>query len=218
MSTARQTILAAIARANTDRPAADIRADAAGLIERFAQLRPDFHGQTLLMRFVDKATSDRVTATVQQLDNIASVPAAVADYLDSNSLGRRLALQPRALLAGLDWAGIDITSTLETNEEVALTLADMGVAETGSVVFLSAPDAPVLMNFLPLHHLVVLRQSTLLSHLEDVFDRIGQNAAAQPRSINIVTGTSGTADIEARNVRGAHGPRFMHIMIAPDYE
>lgn len=216
MSTARQTILSAIARANTDRPAADIRADAAGLIERFAQLRPDFHGQTLLMRFVGKATSDRVTATVQQLDNIASVPAAVADYLDNNSLGRRLALQPRALLAGLDWAGIDITSTLEANEEVALTLADMGVAETGSVVFLSAPDAPVLMNFLPLHHLVVLRQSTLLSHLEDVFGRIGQNAATQPRSINIVTGTSGTADIEARNVRGAHGPRFMHIIIVAD--
>lgn len=216
MSTARQTILAAIACASTDRPSPMIRTEADALIAAPARLRPEFHAQPLLDRFVEKATSERVTATVQQIIDMAAIPAAVVEYLDRNGLARRLALQPRARLAGLDWSGISVGFAPGPDEPAALTMADLGVAETGSVAFLSAPDAPVLMNFLPLHHLVVLRQTTLLSHLEDVFDRIGQNAAAQPRSINIVTGTSGTADIEARNVRGAHGPRFMHIMIVPD--
>ena len=28
-----------------------------------------------------------------------------------------------------------------------------------------------------------------------------------------MTGTSGTADIEAKNIRGAHGPRYMRIVL-----
>jgi len=49
-----------------------------------------------------------------------------------------------------------------------------------------------------------------------VFDHFGTSATDQTRSLNIITGTSGTADIEAKNVRGAHGPRFMHIYCIAD--
>ena len=31
--------------------------------------------------------------------------------------------------------------------------------------------------------------------------------------MSLVTGTSGTADIEAVNIRGAHGPRYLHILM-----
>ncbi|MCP5002313.1 MAG: hypothetical protein GY933_27205, partial [Hyphomicrobiales bacterium] len=48
---------------------------------------------------------------------------------------------------------------------------------------------------------------------EDVFAFVGSGPENQPRNLSIVTGTSGTADIEAKNVRGAHGPRFMHLII-----
>jgi L-lactate dehydrogenase complex protein LldG len=40
--------------------------------------------------------------------------------------------------------------------------------------------------------------------------------AGQPRNVNIITGTSGTADIEAINIRGAHGPRHMRIVLWAD--
>ena len=52
--------------------------------------------------------------------------------------------------------------------------------------------------------------------MEEIFDLFGTSAKDQKRSLNIITGTSGTADIEARNVRGAHGPRFMHIYCVDD--
>ena len=35
-----------------------------------------------------------------------------------------------------------------------------------------------------------------------------------PRNVNLVTGASGTTDIEGVLVRGAHGPRSLHVVVA----
>ena len=61
--------------------------------------------------------------------------------------------------------------------------------------------------------LAEIRASREDAEVEDVFAEFGSNQVAQPRNLSIVTGTSGTADIEAKNVRGAHGPRFMHLIL-----
>ena len=94
-----------------------------------------------------------------------------------------------------------------------MTLAEYGVAEMGSVVFRSGKDTPILLNFLPLHHIVVLKTENLVAHPEDLWPLLGGRDAPQSRLLTLVTGTSGTADIEAKNVRGAHGPRHMHILL-----
>ncbi|MFD3189949.1 lactate utilization protein C [Sedimentitalea sp. HM32M-2] len=214
MSEARDAIFQAIRGANGPLAAADrIAAEAKALIGEPAALRPGFTGQNNLDRFIEKATSERVTATVSQVAALADVPAEVAAYLDRVALPGMIALQPRAELTGLDWGDIRCHNEPAANEPVAVTIADLAVAETGSVVFGSARDAPTLMNFLPLHHVVVVRQSLIRRHLEDVFDFVGPGQRNQPRNLTIVTGTSGTADIEAKNIRGAHGPRFMHLII-----
>jgi L-lactate dehydrogenase complex protein LldG len=212
----RDAILAKIDRANSGRAAQDVAAEAAALIAAPDTYRATFAPQPLLDRFVEKATSETVTATVESLGTLADVPAAVRAYFNTADLGQRIALQPRDSLTALDWSRFETVDTAQMNETAALTFADAAIAETGSLVFRTAPDAPVLLNFLPLHHLVVLRQSTILPHMEDVFHRFGTSAADQGRSLNIITGTSGTADIEAKNVRGAHGPRFMRIFCLAD--
>ena len=94
---------------------------------------------------------------------------------------------------------------------VALTFAEAAVAETGTLVFASSPAAPTLFNFLALHHLAVVRADDVVPYMEDVWPRFAHHTA--PRSLNLVTGTSGTADIEGQNIRGAHGPRYLHIYI-----
>jgi L-lactate dehydrogenase complex protein LldG len=90
----------------------------------------------------------------------------------------------------------------------ALALATAAVAETGSLVLDTAPTAPMLPNFLALHHLVVVRTETLVAHLEDV-----PAPTHWPRARYWVTGVSGTTDIEGQYVRGAHGPRFLHVVL-----
>lgn len=212
----REAILKKIDAANTGREAADIDADAAALIDTPEIYRADFDGVSPFDRFKAKATSETVTATVEEIASLEDLPAAIAAYLKARNLGAQIALQPRDSLTTLDWAEIETVDHAQMNQPVAVTFADAGIAETGSLVFQTAPDAPVLLNFLPLHHLAVVKRSTILPYMEDAFDRFGTTAADQRRSLNVITGTSGTADIEAKNVRGAHGPRFMHIYSVMD--
>ena len=37
-----------------------------------------------------------------------------------------------------------------------------------------------------------------------------------PRNVNIITGASGTTDIEGSLVLGAHGPRYLHVVVVED--
>ena len=212
----RDAILSKIDRANQGRAVVDVKGAAEALIAHPDAYRATFAPQSNYDRFVAKATSETVTATVQELASLAELPAAVQDYVKAKELSPRIALQPRDTLTTLDWTGFETVDTALMNEPLALTFADAGIAETGSLVFQTASDAPVLLNFLPLHHLAVVRRSGIMAHMEDAFDHFGTSAADQKRSLNVITGTSGTADIEAKNVRGAHGPRFMHIFCLID--
>jgi L-lactate dehydrogenase complex protein LldG len=60
----------------------------------------------------------------------------------------------------------------------------------------------------PLHHIVALRASTIVAYLEDY----ATQSCPSPRNANIITGASGTTDIEGSYVCGAHGPSFLHIL------
>ena len=212
----RDAILKKIDAANVGRTSTNILTDAAALIGEPAIYRAEFDDVTTFDRFVQKATSETVTATVEEISSLEKLPQAVARYLTEMNLPKRIALQPRELLTSLDWADLETVGWAMPDEPAAVTFADAGIAETGSLVFQTAPDAPVLLNFLPLHHLAVIRKSSIKRYMEEIFDHFGTAAADQKRSLNVITGTSGTADIEAKNVRGAHGPRFMHIYCVDD--
>lgn len=83
------------------------------------------------------------------------------------------------------------------------------------MVFPPGADTPILSNFLPLHHLVMVRADTILPFLDDyAAATAGQRP---PRNVNIVTGPSGTTDIEGSLVLGAHG-RFLHVVIVGEVE
>ena len=211
----RASILGAIRSANRA-PAvseAEIAKEAAALVADPTAIQPDFANVALIDRFVVKATSERVTATVDQLSSMAGVPAAVSGYLKRVGYDNSICVQGRAQLDALDWSAMDRTTSLEEDGGIAVTLAEYGIAETGSVVFRSGADSPILLNFLPLYHIVVLRAESLVACTEDLWPLLGGPDAPQSRLLTIVTGTSGTADIEAKNVRGAHGPKHMHIVI-----
>ena len=112
---------------------------------------------------------------------------------------------PDPRLAACDWTGFTLHDSAAPDEPAALAIARCGVAETGSLVFETAPEAPMLPNFLALHHIVVVPQ--VVAYLEDAV-----LSGTHPRAHYWVTGVSGTTDIEGTYVRGAHGPRFLHVI------
>jgi len=162
--------------------------------------------------FLDKLSEAAISATHDRIGNIAALPAAVVRYLDKWRLPHSLCLPPDPALTELDWAGFELHATAAPDETAALALALAGVAETGSLVFETGPHAPMLPNFLCLHHLVVLPQTAIVTRLESVV-----NAGLQPvRAHYWVSGVSGTTDIEGQYVRGAHGPRYLHVIVVDD--
>lgn len=175
-------------------------------------LQARFEGEGL-QHFIDKLSSPALTASAERLEGFGDLRAAVQGYLEKNQLAARVCITTDPRLTGLNWAGVEVHHDIDRNEAVSISVAEAGIMETGSLVFQSAPHSPTLHHFLGLHHLAVLEVGNLLPYMEDYWRRFRERGEAHPRNINFVTGSSGTADIEAQLVRGAHGPRFLHILL-----
>lgn len=208
--TARDRILSAIrATLGPGKPPERIAAEAAALLEDPDAARPRLATPELPEAFVLKAAA--LGTTIDRIATLAEVPRAMARYLDAHGLPPRFAMQPAPELAALDWQGLAPHPGVAADEPAALGLALYGIAESGSLVVHSGPQNPILLSFLPLHHVVLLREATLLPYLEDYAARLA--AQAIPRNAILITGPSGTTDIEGSYVRGAHGPGFLHVIL-----
>ncbi len=203
----RDAILAAVGGAS--RPAADIAREAAALLERVPGLRPDRVTGAAAEAFLSRITGPAIGATAIRVAALADVPGAVSAYLDAHRLPASVALQPHPKLEALDWSGLDIHRAIAVDEAASVLIAPYAVAETGSLVFRSGPDMPVLFAFLPLHCLVVVEARCVVAWLEDCAGIEAKRPA--PRTLNLITGASGTTDIEGALVRGAHGPASLHV-------
>lgn len=215
MSTARDKFLADVRTAlGGGRPDPEqVAKEAAALVGSLEQVQPQFPHQSSLERFVERVGSERLTASLVELAEYEEVPAAVQTYLEKAELPLELSLVRAPSLTGLDWGAMEVQEEIGPNEGIAVSLAACAIAETGSLVMETGPASPMLFSFLPLHHLVVVEADKILRTMEDYWALRREAATAEPRAITFVTGTSGTADIEAKNVRGAHGPRFLHILV-----
>lgn len=179
--------------------------DAAAATLLHAPERPPVDLGALVQTFVERLALPSVAASYEAVADWHAIPQAVRRYCVANGLPATVCVPPDPRLAALDWHGISRNDHAAPDEIAVLAVARCGIAETGSLVFETSPEAPMLPNFLALHHLVVV--PTLVAHLEDAI-----LPGAQPRAHYWVTGVSGTTDIEGTYVRGAHGPRFLHVI------
>jgi len=217
--TPRDAIFAAIGRAadSTGKPRREadirekIREEAAALLARVPPLRPDRVREDPVSSFVARITGPAIAATAKRVATVAAVPAAVHAYLAEHGLPASIALAPDPKLTALDWTGIETRHAIRVDENVSVCLAPYAIAETGSLVLRSGPGMPVLFAFLPVHHLVVLEAGSVVAWLEDCAAIEAQRPS--PRNLLLVTGASGTTDIEGTLVRGAHGPAHLHVIL-----
>src|SRR5688572_24507700 len=105
--------------------------------------------------------AEEVNATVQRLASVDEVPSAVQAFLRAHNLPHAIRHGAEPLIENLPWQ--QHAPALERRrgravlaDEVSLSLAFAGVAETGTLVLHSGPDNPTTLNFLPDNHIVIL--------------------------------------------------------------
>lgn len=164
-----------------------------------------------LPRFL--AQFERAAGTYRRIAAPAEMVAAVTDYLATIDAPTRLMLAPHPALEQ-EWPtqwelGRDAARAREF--PVAMTVAVAGVAETGSLVLPASAHTPTGMNFLPDVHIVLLDAAAVVDYMEEAMAPL--RAAGLPRTVNVVTGPSRTADVEQTIQLGAHGPRRLHLLL-----
>ncbi|MFV0292611.1 MAG: lactate utilization protein C [Paracoccus sp. (in: a-proteobacteria)] len=187
----------------------DIRAEAVALLTDLDDIRSALTGQDPVSVFISKCANPALGVTLVRLAGWDDLPDVVSAYLNEHGLGHRIAVSGDTRLDLLPRAGIDLHQNCALDEVAAISVALWGIAETGSVVIHSAPDQPILNAMLPRHWLVVVEEDRILPFLDDYAIR----AMPAPRNAVLITGSSGTTDIEGYFVRGAHGPGFVHILL-----
>ena len=175
-------------------------------------LLPEVNGD-LVQHFVRKL--EAVHGAVTRVEDTSQISAAVEAHIDQWKLNDRLVLAPDPDLDPIAWSNRFSIERRAANgeDQISVTSAFAGIAETGSLVLLSSPYSPTTLNFLPEDHLIVLFQERIVTHLEDTWSKLRKEVGTIPRTVNFITGPSKTADVEQTIQEGAHGPRRLHVIL-----
>jgi L-lactate dehydrogenase complex protein LldG len=169
--------------------------------------------EQLVDRLVDyKAHVRQVTAD--------DLPAAVAEILtDAGSV----VVPPGLDEAWLAAAG-DVVVHRDTRDEplsaldldaigAVLTAARVACSETGTIVLDGEPDqGRRAISLVPDVHVCVVRADQVV---ETIPEAVRVLAAHPERPQTWISGPSATSDIELDRVEGVHGPRTLHVLLAP---
>lgn len=96
--------------------------------------------------------------------------------------------------------------------DAGLTLSHAAIAETGTLVLMSSPQAPRLLSLVPPVHIVIVDVGQVYDTL---FDLIRQESwsAGLPSNVILVSSPSKTADIQQVLAYGAHGPKQLVVIL-----
>ena len=167
--------------------------------------------------FCDMAVG--AAASVIRVAGDNAVPGAVSDYLRSRNLAAKVRMGGDRRLKNMPWVdqrNLQIRhGPSDGEDEVGVSHAAAGIAESGTLVLYSGKDNPTTLNFLPDHHIVIVQAKDIAGDLEAAMSATRQRygKGEMPRTMNFITGPSRSGDIEQTLLLGAHGPRALHVIV-----
>ena len=166
--------------------------------------------------FIKKAIAADATATKCKPEDVAK---NISLFLRNHNLPPKVRIGTDRKLKNFLSSGekyLDVSvGPSDGNDLACVSCALSAAAETGTLVLDSGPQNPTTLNFLSENHIVVIREADILLHQEDVWKKIRKKygAGKVPRTLNMITGPSRSADIEQTLILGAHGPLRLHILV-----
>lgn len=205
-------------RSRIARPAEQDGAVRAAIRARLAapevRLRPAV-GADLALRFT--AMAEASSSTVERLARFADVPAAAMRYLRAHALPTSAVCA--ADVAALPWAeaGLEVAVREARDADlVGITGCFCAIAETATLMMLSAPGSPAAVSLLPETHIAVVALTRLVAGMEEGWALLRRERGDLPRAVNFISGPSRTGDIEQTIVLGAHGPYRVHVLLVEE--
>ncbi|MCY4020887.1 MAG: LUD domain-containing protein [Chloroflexi bacterium] len=116
----------------------------------------------------------------------------------------------------LESLGVAVGRHDDGDARVGITGVTAALAATGSLILESGAGSYRSTSLLPEVHIALMRAEQILLDLEsweEAQRREGYPAFTRASNTTIVSGPSKTADIAHQLVKGAHGPREVHVMI-----
>jgi L-lactate dehydrogenase complex protein LldG len=190
----------------------------AGIVPARGQLAP----KERLALF--RAMVEAAAGSVEAVGDPGEVPTAIAAFLRAHNLPMALRRGADPRLSALPWQrerNLEVAvGPSDGKDLVALSHAFGAAAESGTLMLVSGPDNPTTLNFLPDTHIVVVDAKDVAGDYETLWQRLREKfgGGQMPRTVNLITGPSRSADIEQTLILGAHGPRRLHVMVVGEAE
>ncbi len=120
-------------------------------------------------RFIEKVLASQ--ASLEQISR-RNAANAIGEFLRAHNLPGevRMGDDERLKIVRTNAKGLVIKDGRSDGLDLAsVSHAEAGVVETGTLALFSGKDNPTTLNFLPENHIVMVRESDIVAHYEDVF-------------------------------------------------
>lgn len=171
-------------------------------------------------RCADDAAACDVIGDLLREQGARRVMAWSFDQIGVAGLAERLAADGVVVVdGGIGGLGAQRSDRLEVLESVPVGIsgADLGIAESGTLVLVSGPGRGRLASLLAPVHVAVLRAEQVVRGLgvalATLTTRYGPDIFLQHSNVTLITGPSRTADIELTLTLGVHGPREVYVVL-----
>jgi len=91
--------------------------------------------------------------------------------------------------------------------EIGVTLADLAIAETGTLVVSAGEGKRRMSSLAPPKNIEIIQRSAIVGTLAEAMAKVPKQTSV------FITGPSRTADIEGILVRGVHGPGELLVYV-----
>ena len=96
--------------------------------------------------------------------------------------------------------------------DVGISTVQAAIAETGTLVLVSADERHRLVSLVPPVHIAIVDASRICETLAEALTLL-RNGRDLSRAVTFITGPSRTADIELTLTVGVHGPQELYVIV-----